>query len=186
MVKIFYITGNKYKLENAKRYAKKLDIDLIQKKLDIEEIQSDSIVEIAKGKAKQAFEIFKKPLIISDSGWKIPALKGFPGPYMHYINNWFSSEDFLALMENKKNKSVILEHVICGISSRGIKILKKEFIGEFVESPKGNGLLSDRVISFRDDKYTIAERENRNEDSVDDTDLWKKIHKWSKTLEVLK
>jgi len=185
MVKIFYITGNKYKLENAKRYTKKLGVELIQKKLDIEEIQSDSIVEIAKGKAKQAFEIFKKPLIVSDSGWKIPALKGFPGPYMHYINNWFSPEDFLALMKNKKNKSVILEHVICGISSKGIKIFKKEFIGKFVESPKGNGLSSDRVISFRDDKYTIAECENTNQDSVDDTDLWKGIYKWSKNLKVV-
>ncbi|MDP2820764.1 MAG: non-canonical purine NTP pyrophosphatase [bacterium] len=182
MTKILYITKNKYKVESAKRYTKKLGIELIQKKLDIEEIQSDSIAKIAKHKAKKAFKFLKKPLIVSDSGWRIPALKGFPGPYMHYINNWFSSEDFLILMANKKDKSVILEHVICGISSKGIKIFKKEFVGKFVKNPKGKGLSSDQVISFKNNKHTLAECQNINQDSTDDTDLWKKIHQWSKNL----
>jgi non-canonical purine NTP pyrophosphatase (RdgB/HAM1 family) len=182
LTKIFYITGNKYKFKIAKRYADELGFNLVQKQIDIKEIQSESIVEIARYKAKEAFKIFKKPLVVSDSGWKIPVLNGFPGPYMHYINNWFKPEDFLSLIKNKKNKSVILEHVICAISSKGTRIFKKDFKGKFIENPKGKGLSSDRIISLRKDGKTIAESDNNNENSKEDYDLWKGVYKWSQGL----
>lgn len=182
MKKIFYITGNKYKFENAKKYAAKLRFNLIQKKMEIKEIQSDSIENIAKDKAKQAFDILKQPLIVSDSGWNIPSFRGFPGPFMHYINEWFDVEDFLKLMKGKKDKSIILKYIICAISSKGLELFKKEIKGKFIKQARGNGLPSDRVIVLNGNKYTIAERQNNNQESVDDTDLWEKVYQWSKTV----
>jgi len=67
MTKIFYVTGNDHKFKDAKRYAKEFGINLIQKKLNIKEIQSNSIEKIAKDKAKQVFNILKHPLIVNDS-----------------------------------------------------------------------------------------------------------------------
>ena len=125
MKKLFYVTGNSYKFKNAKKYAERFGFDLVQKKLNIKEIQSGSVENIAKEKAKQAFKILNKPLIVSDSGWNIPSLRGFPGPYMQYINQWFRSEDFLKLIKDKKDKSIILEHIICAISSKGSKSFKQ-------------------------------------------------------------
>jgi non-canonical purine NTP pyrophosphatase (RdgB/HAM1 family) len=182
MTKIFYITGNDYKFKDAKRYANKFGFDLIQKKLEIKEIQSDSIENIAKDKAKLAFKILEKPLIVSDSGWNVPSLKGFPGPYMHYINKWFEPEDFLKLMKDKKDKSIILEDIICAASLNGFKIFKKESKGKFINHPRGKGLPSDRVIVLNGNKYTIAERQNKNQWSVNDSDLWKKVYQWSETI----
>jgi non-canonical purine NTP pyrophosphatase (RdgB/HAM1 family) len=182
MKKIFYITGNSHKFKNAKRYANKLGFDLVQKKLRIKEIQSGLIENIVKEKAKQAFKILRKPLIVSDSGWNIPSLNGFPGPYMHYINQWFEAEDFLKLMKGKKDKSIILEHIICAISSKGLKLFKKRISGEFINRPRGSGLSSDRVIILGKSKNTIAENQNNNKESVDDTNLWEKVYQWSKTI----
>lgn len=141
MPKILYITGNKYKFENAKKYAEKFGFDLIQKKIAIKEIQSDAIENIAQDKAKQAFDILKQPLIVSDSGWSVPSLKGFPGPYMHYINEWFEVEDFLKLMKGKKDRSIILKHIICAISSKGLKLFKKEIKGKFLKQAENRGQL---------------------------------------------
>ncbi|MCX6760751.1 MAG: hypothetical protein NTZ84_01410 [Candidatus Nealsonbacteria bacterium] len=180
MKRIFYITGNRYKFKNAKIYADKLGFGLVQKKLRIKEIQSDSIENIVKDKAKQAFEVLKKPLIVSDSGWNIPSLKGFPGPYMHYINQWLEAEDFLSLMKGKKDKSIILENIICAISSKGSKLFKQIIKGKFVNRPKGIGLSSDRVVVLGKSKYTIAEAQNNNKESVDGTNLWKKAYQWLK------
>lgn len=182
MKRIFYVTGNSYKFRSAKRYAKRFGFDLGQKKLKIEEIQSESIENIVKEKAKQAFKIIKKPLIVSDSGWNIPSLKGFPGPYMHYINQWFGAEDFLKLMKGKKDKSIILEYVICAISSKGLKLFKKKIKGKFISRPKGKGLSSDRLVVLGKNKYTIAENQNNNRESTDDTDIWRKIYQWAKTV----
>ncbi len=182
MPKIFYITGNDYKFKDAQRYAKKFGLDLIQKKLEIKEIQSDSIENIVKDKAKQAFKILKKPLIVSDSGWNIPSLKGFPGPYMYYINEWFDVGDFLNLMKGKKDKSIILEYVICATSAKGLKLFKKKIKGKIIDQAKGKGLPSDKVVILGKSKYTIAECQNKNQESVDDADLWEKVYHWSKTV----
>jgi len=182
MLKIFYITENNHKFENAKKYAERFAVKLIQKKLKINEIQSDSIKNIARDKAKKAFSILKQPIIVSDSGWNIPSLRGFPGPYMHYINKWFVSEDFLKLMKNKKDKSIILEHIICTASSKGFKLFKKKINGKFINQPRGKGLPSDRVIKLGKSIYTIAECQKIRQESVDDTDLWKKVCKWLKMV----
>lgn len=183
MKRIFYITGNKYKFKSAKRYAEKFGFDLVQKKLnEIEEIQSHSIEYVVKGKAKQAFKIIKKPLIVSDSGWNIPSLNGFPGPYMHDINQWFKAEDFLNLIKSKKDKSIILEHIICAISSKGLRLFKKRVKGKFIDHPRGSGLSSDRIIILDNNKYTIAENQNNNQESTDDTDIWRKIYHWTKNI----
>lgn len=181
MLKIFYITGNNYKFKNAKRYAEKLGVNLIQKKIEIKEIQSNSIKDIAEDKAKKAFNILKQPLIVSDSGWNIPSLNGFPGPYMHYINKWFNAKDFLRLIEGKKDRSIILEHVICTASLKGFRIFKKKIRGKFIDRAKGKGLSSDRVIKLNNCRYTIAECQNIDQESVEDIALWKKVYKWLKT-----
>ena len=181
MLKIFYITGNNYKFKNAKKYAEKFGINLIQKKLEIKEIQSNSIKDIAEDKAKKAFNILKQPLIVSDSGWNIPSLKGFPGPYMHYMNEWLDAKDFLRLIKGKKDRSIILEHVICAASLKGFRIFKKEIKGKFTNRAKGKGLPSDRVVKLGNCRYTIAECQNMNQESVEDTFLWKKVYKWLKT-----
>ena len=85
------------KFNHAKESLAKFGVDLEQKDLDIDEIQSDSISKIAEDKAKKAFAILQEPLVVSDSGWEIPALNNFPGPYMKYVNHWFSVRFFSGL-----------------------------------------------------------------------------------------
>ena len=178
MKKVFYITGNNYKFKKAEKYAKDFNVSLIQKKLKIKEIQSNLIKDIAKDKAEQAYNIFKKPLVVSDSGWSIPSLGGFPGPYMHYVNEWFSVKDFLNLMRDKKDKTIILEHVICAASKAGFKLFREEIKGCFVGHEEGSGLPSDRVIKLDGSSQTIAKYQNLNKDSFNTSDLWKKVYGW--------
>ena len=178
MKKVFYITENKYKFKKAERYANDFNISLIQKKLKIKEIQSDSIKDIAKNKAEQAYNIFKKPLVVSDSGWSIPSLGGFPGPYMHYINEWFSAKDFLNLMRDKKDKTIILEHIICAASKKGFKLFKEEIKGCFIDHEEGKGSSLDQVVMLNGSKQTIAKYQNLNKDSFSTSNLWKKVYEW--------
>ena len=76
---LYYITGNISKFETARGFFGPLGVEIVQKKLDIIEIQSDSTEEIAVDKANKAFSKLKHALIINDSGWYISALNGFPG-----------------------------------------------------------------------------------------------------------
>ena len=178
MKKVFYITGNNYKFKKAEKYAKDFNVSLIQKKLKIKEIQSNLIKDIAKDKAEQAYNIFKKPLVVSDSGWSIPSLGGFPGPYMHYVNEWFSVKDFLNLMRDKKDKTIILEHIICAASKKGFKLFREEIKGFFVGHEEGSGLPSDRVVRLDGFNQTIAKCQNLNKDSFNTSNLWEKVYGW--------
>ena len=109
MKPIFFITGNAHKFQIAQDALAGAGIELIQKELEIPEIQSTSIEEIASFSAKWACDLLKEPVIVSDAGYYIEALNGFPGPFIKYINEWLSAEDILRLMTGKENRVVAVK-----------------------------------------------------------------------------
>ena len=50
-----------------------------------DEIQSDSLKEIAQTSAINAFKRSRLPIFVEDAGLFIDALSGFPGPYAAYV-----------------------------------------------------------------------------------------------------
>lgn len=77
---------------------------------------------------------------MSDHGWSIPALSGFPGPYMKYMNQWMTSRDFLNLMRPHSNKTITKQEVICYIDAEQSKCFSAETKGTFVDQIRGEGL----------------------------------------------
>jgi XTP/dITP diphosphohydrolase len=175
MNSVTYITSNKEKIETAKRKLLTSGICVESKSLDLVEIQSNSIKEIAEHKAKQAFSILNKPLFVTDHGWSIPALQGFPGPYMKYMNEWLTSQDFLSLMSTHNDKSILKEEVLCYVDSNGIKIYSMSIAGRFLDTPQGEGLPMTRVVSLLSSGKTIAECISEGVDSYSENTLWQEF-----------
>ncbi len=144
----------------------------------IVEPQSDDIVEISQFKAKQAYEKVQKPLIVSDGSWIIPALNGFPGPYMAYVNKWFTSQDFLNLMKDKENKDIILRECVTYIDKDQIKSFTSDTKGYFVTKESGKATAVDQVMSFREDGKTTAQCENEGIMRIPQSDLWNQVGEW--------
>ena len=109
MKQIIFVTGNSYKFEIAQKVLKNTGIELIQHKIETPEIQSAQVKEIASYSAKFAAKKLGKPVVLTDAGYYIEALNGFPGPFIKYINQWLTPEDLLKLMEGKKNRTVIVQ-----------------------------------------------------------------------------
>ena len=82
---------------------------------------------------------------------------------------------FLKLIKSKKDKSVILKHVICVVSSK--RVFSMKIKGKFNNQARGKGLPSDRVIKLGNSRYTIAECQNMNKKAFDNRALWKKVYK---------
>ena len=178
-MRILYATSNQNKIDSANRNLAKFGIDVEGVKIsDVQEIQSDNIEEISKSKAKQAFKYIKSPLIVSDSGWEIPSLHGFPGPMMTYVNRWFSSQDFLNLMKDKEDKTIILREYITYISNDITKIFSHEIKGYFLDFEEGEGTSLDRVITFRKDRKSVARCQNENILSIDQTKMWNQLGRY--------
>jgi non-canonical purine NTP pyrophosphatase (RdgB/HAM1 family) len=156
---INYITENNNKFSTVKSFFEKNDIEIKQKILPIYEVQSSDGIEIAISKAVQAWELIKEPLFVNDAFWIIPSLKGFPGPYMKYINEWFEPEDFLNLMKDKKDRTIILRDTIVYIDKTGQNVFTDDYYGEILDK-KYEGKCKyplDAVVSFSKSKKSIAE-----------------------------
>jgi len=95
---IFFATANKHKIEEV-QYALK-DYPLDFKHLDIKgfEIQSESVVTIAKNSALRAAVDHKISVIVEDTGLFIDALHGFPGPYAAYVYDTLGTRGVLTLL----------------------------------------------------------------------------------------
>jgi inosine triphosphate pyrophosphatase len=78
-MKIEYITSNSHKFEEAKLILSEWELEQIN--LDLTEIQGDRF-KIVQAKAKEAFRILQRPLIVEDVSLCCSAIGGLPGPYI--------------------------------------------------------------------------------------------------------
>lgn len=180
---LYYITGNISKFETARGFFGPLGVEIVQKKLDIIEIQSDSTEEIAVDKANKAFSKLKHALIINDSGWYISALNGFPGSYMKHVNHCFEAQDFLNLMQDKDNREVILKQVVIAVDDSGQKkIFSHETRGEILREARGGGTNGFDQVSSLTAGLTLAEEKEQTLAVALDAELqlWQDVYEWIK------
>ncbi len=103
-----YVTGNGIKFKVAEQVLRESGILLRQEHLHMPEIQSSRVEDVAEYSALWASQQLNQPVVVTDAGFYIEALNGFPGPFIKFINEWFSAEDFLSLMQGKNNRQIVI------------------------------------------------------------------------------
>jgi XTP/dITP diphosphohydrolase len=122
MKEIIFATGNSGKVASLRAYLKghDLDIRVIQKSLDLIEPQANTASEVAAVKAKQAYAIVKKPVLVDDSSFHIYALGGFPGPYIKYMLETVGIEGILSFMEGKTDRRAYFMSSLVFVDENGV------------------------------------------------------------------
>lgn len=179
---LLYITSNSDKIFIAKSRLKDYGISFEAKAVDMVEIQSTSTEEIAQHKAKQAFEMLRTPLFVTDDGWSIPALNGFPGPYMKYMNDWLTPTDFLNLMKDHTDKRIIHTVTLCYTDGENSRTFTTSYQGHFMDSIQGNGFAAMRVVSMTPDGKSVASYLEEKKNPVPNNELWKEFANWYKSI----
>lgn len=164
-MKIKYVTGSQVKINFAKKQFENtnIEIEIENVNLNIDEIQSEDKFEITIDKAKKAYKILKSPLFVTDTFWEIPALNGFPGAYMKYINKWLTAEDFLNLMKDKKDRNIVSTDTIVYVDENGIKIFIDKMVGKFaneIYKDKDTNDSIDNTVLFGDKYLREHQKEN--------------------------
>ncbi len=80
---LYFITGNKNKFAEAKK--EMLPIELVQKEIDLAEIQSLDSKEVIEHKLKEATKHFKGEFIVDDVSFTLDAMNGLPGPLIKFF-----------------------------------------------------------------------------------------------------
>ncbi|MFV0626429.1 MAG: non-canonical purine NTP pyrophosphatase [Alphaproteobacteria bacterium] len=87
-MELYFITSNLGKaqtLQKSFEIAGYKNIKIIQKDMNLMEPQADTVAEVSKFKAEQAYKILKAPLLVEDGSFCVEALEGFPGVYTKYV-----------------------------------------------------------------------------------------------------
>ena len=158
---LYFVSSNKHKYQEAKKILKLYGINLIFYKSNLEEIQSDSLKEIASKKAIHAFEKLTKPVIVEDDGLYIDVLDGFPGPYSSYVFKTIGNTGILNLL--RKNRNAKFFSIISFFDKNNSKSFLGHIDGKISKKQKGVGWGYDPIFIPKNSKKTFAELTNKNE-----------------------
>lgn len=185
MRKLLCATGNESKFGVAKAVLAKYGIELQQIVIDIDEIQGEEGLKVVEHKAWAAYNIVQKPVVVTDDCWNIPALKGFPGPYMKSINHWFEPKDFLSLAVGLDDRTILLEQFVAYCDGHEVACFRKDIPGKILKAARGIfGPPIMKVVSLDDDgNRSIAETFDQAKQHQADRleshgQAWAELGKW--------
>ena len=158
---LFFASSNIHKFNEAKKILNEFGINLGFFKCDLEEIQSNSLKEIAKHKAEQAFKKCKKPIIVEDDGIFIDSLNGFPGPYSSYVFKTIGNKGILKLL--KQNRKAKFISVITFYDRKNFESFESKVNGTISKEIIGVGWGYDPIFIPCNSKKTFAQLKNKNE-----------------------
>lgn len=147
-----FITGNKDKAEQLSRH---IGYKVLNKKIDLTEIQSLDGKEIVTHKVKEAYKILKSPVIVEDSILQFNALGRLPGPYIKWFESELKNEGMCKLLNGYKDRSAIAVVNFAYYDGKMLKIFSATTKGEIAKSPKGkNGFGWDPI--YINEGYAIT------------------------------
>jgi XTP/dITP diphosphohydrolase len=109
---IFFATGNINKFNEARHILGPFGIAVGMLRLKGDEIQSDSLKDIAQTSVVYAYKRCRLPIFVEDAGLFIDALDGFPGPYAAYVYKTIHNGGILKLMQNLPDRKAKFQSVI--------------------------------------------------------------------------
>ena len=133
---LIYVTSNELKFKVARQSLQDSGISLERKSLQTPEIQSSRVEEIAEWSAIWASQHLNQPVVVTDVGYYIEALNGFPGPFIKYVNEWFTAEDYLNLLQGKSNRKATIRDCLayCRPNEKPV-IFNQVYQGEIATKP---------------------------------------------------
>ena len=138
---LYFVTSNSKKFESLNKMLSPIGVTLLRLEYDFDEGRELSIEDVAKNKLKQAKQAFPdKKLIVDDRGFFIPALNGFPGPFVKLLLDSFSYKGLIKLMSGESDRRALFSYAIGYFDGHTDNILVTSEEGFITEEPRGNNL----------------------------------------------
>ena len=146
---IILITGNINKLYEFKHIIP----NIINKKMDLPEIQSINVEDVIKEKVKYAYDKLQTPVICEDTGLYINDMNGFPGALIKFYYDSIGND---GICKYNNNSKATIKTVIGFYDGTLFKMFIGEIDGKIENEPKGtNGFGWDSIFEYNN--KTLAE-----------------------------
>jgi XTP/dITP diphosphohydrolase len=155
MEKITVVTGNSNK---AREIAAITRISVDQVDLDIKEIQSLSVAEVAREKALAAYRALGAPVIVDDTGMSITALGGLPGALVTWFLGAIGAEGILRLMRDSEDRRASVSTCIAYCEGSDVQLFEGVIEGTVSREIRGtSGFGYDPIFIPNGQSKTYAE-----------------------------
>jgi XTP/dITP diphosphohydrolase len=106
----YFVTGNPTKLLEL-RHAAEIE-HLHGCDFDLPELKDDDIARIAEHKARQAYEIVRRPVVSTDGGIFLSAYGGFPGPNSKQAATLLKPVGLLKLLDGINDRGAVRRNTV--------------------------------------------------------------------------
>jgi len=118
-MQVYFITGNSMKASEADAILSKFGIEVIQKELDVVEIQDRDAENVAREKAEAAFRLLGKPLFVEDTGLYIEAMNDYPGILVKHFQKSIGLQGMVDFLDGKsRNADAVTVLAFCDSGGR--------------------------------------------------------------------
>ncbi|MDP3901096.1 MAG: RdgB/HAM1 family non-canonical purine NTP pyrophosphatase [bacterium] len=153
-MRLSFATSNEMKVKEAQEI---LGFPIEICPLEIPEIQSLDIEEVARDKVQKAYEIVGIPVFADDGGLFFEAWSGFPGPLVKYLLESVGIEGILRMLEGFEDRRALAKGVIAYCDASGVRIFTGEVRGLIPPSPRGERWGWDPIFVPEGQSKTYAE-----------------------------
>jgi XTP/dITP diphosphohydrolase len=154
---VTFASTNRNKFAEAQAILNPFGINVEFANADLLEIQSDSLDEIAREKAKSAYGLVGKPVIVEDDGLFISALKGFPGQYSSYVFQTVGNQGILRLLAESQDRSALFRSMVAFCDGKSVSISEGIVNGRISESASQGGWGYDPIFVPEGSSMTFGE-----------------------------
>lgn len=163
MKDLYFVTSNSGKVDEAKLI---LNMELKIASLDLPEIQSLDMEEIARQKAIKAFELVQSSLFVEDTGLFIKTWNGFPGPFVKYLKDSVGNDGILKMLQGEANRGAIARTAVAFYDGRDMRVFTGEVEGTISEKQKGDSWGWDPIFIPQGSELTYAEMSKEEKNKV--------------------
>ena len=129
-----FITGNAAKAKYLSDY---FHIPVGHKKLDLIEIQSLDLREVAEDKARRAYEIVKSPVLVEDASLVFVGMKKLPGPLIKWFFETLGNEGLCRLVDGLETREAVAAVEFAYCDENGAQSFGGTMEGSIATSPSG-------------------------------------------------
>ncbi len=150
-----FITGNAEKLAEIERL---LGYTLAHAALALEEIQALDLEAVARHKARQAYDLLHRPVLVEDTGLAFAAWNGLPGALVKWFLISIGADGLCRLLQDEPNRTATATTVFAYCDGEQLHVFAGRVAGVITRQPRGdNGFGWDTIFQPQGSAHTFAE-----------------------------
>lgn len=168
MLEIRFLSGNKFKIEEASQILERAGVSVVPVNAKVEELQTEDTSRLVKDKAIKAFEKIGRPLFVEHTGLYIDYMNGLPGGLTQIFWDTLQADKFTQLFGKEGENTLVAKTVIGFVDGKRFHLFEGSVKGNVPPKPIGNRDFQwDCVFVPEGETKTFAELgERKNEISM--------------------